>query len=126
MVYRFARQALVAVVALLAVGVSACSSYDHLTLTEPKGAVDKAALDPAGITLVEGYAVSATGLAFDEDDKQLDDLSLHADDTGPIGVAPGPTENTFVFYGRHAGDGVVRVRVGGDQVATIPVTVSAQ
>ena len=103
-----------------------CAKYDHVAFTNVHGATDRADLGNEGITVVQGFAVAATSKAIDDDGDEMDDLTLHADDTAPLGVAPGPEASTYVFYGRSVGNGVIRVRIDGDQVATIPVTVVAQ
>jgi len=109
-----------------AAGLAGCAEYDHMRFTDVQGATDRADLSNEGITLVHGFAVAARGAAYDSDDDVLANLTLHTDDSAPIGIAPGPNAGTYVFYGRTVGTGQLRVRIDGDQVATIPVTVVAQ
>ena len=111
---------------LLSAVFTGCAEYDHVVFSDIHGATDRAALANEGITLVQGYAVAATSKAIDSNNDEMDDLTLHSDDSAPIGVAPGPDSGTYVFYGRTVGTGIIRVRVEGDQVATIPITVVPQ
>lgn len=103
-----------------------CAKFDRVVFSDVKGATDRGDLANEGITLVDGYAVAGTAVALDTDGDEMDDLTLHSDDGAPVGVAPGPDAKTYVFYARGVGNGVVRVRVDGEQVRSIPVTVLAQ
>lgn len=103
-----------------------CAKYDHVAFSNEKGATDRGDLSNESISIVQGFAVASTALAIDSDGDEMDGLTLHADDAAPLGVAPGPDEKSYVFYARAVGNGVVRVRIDGDQVATIPVTVLPQ
>lgn len=111
---------------VLAASLGGCAKFDRVVFRDVKGATDRADLANEGITLVDGYAVAGTAVALDSDGDEMDDLTLHSDDGAPVGVAPGPDPKTYVFYARSVGNGVVRVRVEGDQVRSIPVTVLPQ
>lgn len=110
----------------LAALLGGCAKFDHVAFSDVKGATDRGDLANEAITMVDGYALAGKAIAIDSDGDEMDDLTLHADDTAPVGVAPGPDAQTYVFYARSVGNGVVRVRVDGEQVATIPVTVLPQ
>lgn len=120
----YVRKLLVGV--LLAGSLGGCAKFDHVAFSDVKGATDRAELSGAGITIVDGYAVAGTAVAIDSDGDPMEELTLHADEGGVIGVAPGPDEKTYVFFARGVGNGVIRVRVEGDQVGTIAVNVVAQ
>lgn len=108
--------------------LAACSgpSFDHIDFSDVSIPPDFSAVDTSAITLAMGMAVRVNVTAWNDDDEEMEDVSLLSDDESVVGVSKGPSERDFVITGVSVGAASVRVVVEGHEVKRIPTRIIEQ
>jgi hypothetical protein len=121
------RSIAVAVAAAVAALAGCTPAFDHVEFQATTSPPLPADLASHQVTIPEGIAVAFTAVAFAADGSTFDktQVGFLSTSTGVLGVEPAQGGG-FVVFGVEPGEAALSVTLGGNEVGTIPATVTAQ